>query len=475
MTTDSNTSLSSTEHAGQNTTEKSAFLFRRVFWNTISNYVGKLITLAVGFVLTPLLLRGLGATTYGLWALVGSVVAYGALLEFDIAAALTKYIAEYRAKGQTRDAQALVATALSLYLVLGSVVVLLGALLAVIFPYIFNVPPEQHMQAMWLVFLSGIGVGLAIPCATPTAILRGLHRFEIINLLNVLGTLLSFGAIAAILFFGGSVIAIVIANILLTLLMQIPALWLIRRIAPELQIHRLGIRRELMRRVASFSSSLFVLNVAGQLQAKTDEIVIGVFLPVVQVTPYAICHRLSDVARMLTDQFLKVLMPLASELHAENDRERLRALYIVSTRVTIASFMPFGCVLAILAAPLLSLWVREMYAPYAPLVVILLLASFIDTSQWSASHVLQGMARHQPLAYMSIASGIANLILSVILIQSLGILGVALGTLIPTGVECFALVMPYAMRVVGVSKRQALTEIFFRVCCPRCRRCLRWL
>lgn len=456
----SKTRLHKTERASREVTEKSAFLFRRAFWNTVSNYIGKIVTLGVGFVLTPLLLHGLGAETYGLWVLAGSVVAYGGLLDLGIASALTKYIAEFRAKGQVQDARDLVATALSLYLMLAVVVIGLGAALAFFFPFIFNVSPEQRTEAVWLVFVASIGVGLAIPCATPTAILRGLHRFDIINALNVVGTMLSFFATLAILFLGGSVVAIVAANIALTLVMQIPVLWVIHRLAPDLQFHRLGLRRALVRRVASFSSSLFLLNVAGRLQAKTDEIVIGVFLPVAQVTPYAISHRLSDVAKIFTDQFTKVLLPLASELHAENDRGRLRALYVISTRVTIASFMPFGCILAILAAPLLSVWVGETYAPYAPLVVILTLAGLVDMSQWSASHVLQGMARHQPLAYMSIGSGIANLILSAILIQPFGLVGVALGTLIPTTVESFGLVMPYAMRVVGVSKRQALTEIF---------------
>lgn len=446
--------------------EQNSGLVWRAFWNTASNYAGKIITLGTGFLLTPWLVHWLGASTYGLWALVGSVVAYGSLLDFGIAAAITKYTAEYRAKNQTENAQALVATAFCLYLALGLVVIALGAILAYIFPFVFNVPIAQRAEATWLVLLSGIGVGIAVPCATPSAILRGLQRFDMLNVLGVTGTLLSASATVLVLLAGGGVVGIVVVNILVTLAIQLPAYALIRRAAPELVLNLRAVRREFVRTVASFSSSLFVLNVSGQLQGQTDEIVIGAFQPLALVTPYALSRRLSDTARTLTDQFLKILLPLASELEAADDRTRLRALYIISTRLTLASFVPIACVLIALAGPLLALWVGESYAPYAPLVVVLTLAGLIDMSQWPASHVLQGMGRHRPLAFMSIASGVANLVLSIILIQFLGLMGVALGTLIPTSIECLLFVLPYALRVLGIPLQQGLREIVLPALVP---------
>jgi O-antigen/teichoic acid export membrane protein len=76
------------------------------------------------------------------------------------------------------------------------------------------------------------------------------------------------------------------------------------------------------------------------------------------------------------------------------------------------------------------------------------------------------MARHRPLAVISIASGLANLLLSLILVQKVGIIGVALGTLVPTSIECLALVMPYAMNVIGISAREAVSEIWLPTLMP---------
>lgn len=228
----------------------------------------------------------------------------------------------------------------------------------------------------------------------------------------------------------------VAVSILATLLMQVPTVWVINRLAPDLRFGWRGANRALVRTVMSFSWPLFVMDAGDRLQNKTDEIVISAFLPISAVAPYAIARKLSEVAQILTDQFMRVLLPLASRLNAENDQARIRSIYLIGTRLTLVIFLPVGCALIVLAPPILTLWVGAEYADYAYLVTILTVASLIDTSQWPAGSILQGVARHRPLALISIGAGIANVALSMALVQSFGLTGVAVGTLVPTIVAC---------------------------------------
>jgi O-antigen/teichoic acid export membrane protein len=119
----------------------------------------------------------------------------------------------------------------------------------------------------------------------------------------------------------------------------------------------------------------------------------------------------------------------------------------------------------ILARPILTLWVGPEYTSASSLVVILTLASFIATSQWPAGAVLQGMARHRLLAVTALGSGLANLALSIALVRPFGLTGVALGTLVPTAIE-FSIILPYTMRVIGISAAEALKEIFLPTLSP---------
>jgi O-antigen/teichoic acid export membrane protein len=112
------------------------------------------------------------------------------------------------------------------------------------------------------------------------------------------------------------------------------------------------------------------------------------------------------------------------------------------------------------AESILSLWVGSAYARYAYLVSLFVIVSVIDTSQWPAGLVLQGMARHRWLAVGSLASGVTNLVLSVALVHPYELTGVAVGTLIPTIIVCLGFVFPYAMNALGISARVAAREMF---------------
>jgi O-antigen/teichoic acid export membrane protein len=68
---------------------------------------------------------------------------------------------------------------------------------------------------------------------------------------------------------------------------------------------------------------------------------------------------------------------------------------------------------------------------------------------WPVVTVLQGLARHGPIAVLSIAGGLANLGLSIALIQELGVIGVAYGTLIPTVIEA-VIVLVYGLRIMEI-------------------------
>jgi O-antigen/teichoic acid export membrane protein len=441
-------------------------LRKRVLVGTISNYTNKIVTLIGLFFLTPFILRELGRDLFGLWTLVGSVVAYGTLLDFGIATAVTKYVAEYESQGEIEETNSLIATSLWLYSGIGLAVMVLSGALAYIFPLVFQVPPEQLEISMWMVLISGIGLGISLPAATGSAILKGLQRYDLANLVDTGGFLIYIFSVIAVLASGGGILGIVAINIPLTIFLQIPTIWLIRRTAPEIRFSLRGAKKRLVHQVASFSSALFVINVAKQLQTKTDEIVIGGFMPIRNVTPYAIARRLGETPKMLADQFIRVLLPVASQLNAEQNQGQLKNVYMASTRLGLASFLPVATGVVVLAAPFLTAWVGAAYAEYAYLVTILAIASLFSTSQWPAGIILQGMAKHRYLAIISIVSGLANIILSLILIQRIGLLGVALGTLIPAIFEAVFFVLPYAMREIGVGLKEALSDMILPALLP---------
>jgi len=419
---------------------------RHLMRSTASNVAGQVVVLGVWFALTPFMVHRLGAANYGLWVLVASLVAYGNLLDLGVGAAVTKYVAELRARGRPDEASDLIATALAMYCVVALLVVLASVPFALVVPHLFNIAPEQRSDARWVVFLTGLALAVRLPTTTAYAVLRGLQRFDLNNLIGVSATIFQAAAIVAVLLLGGGVVGLAAIAIPLTLLTQVPMLLVIRHIAPDLRFGFRGAQRRLVRTVASVSTSLLVINGASVVKTETDQVVIAAALPLATVAPYSLAQRIGQLPMMLTYQFVRVLFPLASELHGTEDRARLRALYVGSTRLTLALFVPVGAGLMVLAKPFLAAWVGQRFAADAHIAVILIAAGLFDMPMLPAASMMMGTNAHRPLAIFVGASALLNLGLSV-----------ALATLVATGLQALV-VVPFAMRHFGVRARTMLSE-----------------
>jgi O-antigen/teichoic acid export membrane protein len=439
---------------------------RRVLTATLTNWSTKVVTLVIRFFLTPFILHRLGDTQFGLLALVGSVVGQGELLDLGIKAALMKYVAEHHSQEKYIDARRLIATSFLLYCGLGLLALLLALAIAPIFPHLFNVPPSDRATAIHVVQLMGIQIAIAVPGAAPAAVLWGLHRYALVNALIILSTVLSAALTVAILLAGGGVTEMVAAGIPLALGMLVVGIGLLNRVAPELRSTWRDARRELAHSVLSFSGATFIIQTGFSLLTKVDEIIIGAFLPISSVSPYTIARRLSAMPQMVTEPCLGAFLPVASQLQAEGDANRLRSFYLIGSRITLAICLPLASVLIALAGPLLALWVGAEYSAYAPIVIILALAGLAEISHWPANEILQGTARHHGLAPAYLVAAVANITVSVLLVRPYGLVGVAMGTLIPSTVLSLCYVWPYASRVLGVPWRDLLKQVFWPVVLP---------
>jgi O-antigen/teichoic acid export membrane protein len=428
--------------------DKNAAIRRQVALGTAANYAGKLVNLGMWFVLTPIIYDHLHKTNFGLWALVASFVAYGSLADLGIASAVTKYVAEYRARGDNAAASALIATSLTLYCILAVAVIVVAAIIAPVVPHILDVPTDEHATTSWLVIITACGVAVQLPSNCAISVLRGLNRYDLMNTIGTLGTLNIGVGIGVVLVLGGNVLEITAVVVPVTVLWLGPTIWLIHRAAPELRFGFRGAQRRLARRVTSFSSALFGIQVAQVVKLQSDEFVIGASLPVSYVSPYSVARRLSGLPGQLSTQFVVVLLPLASRLHAEGEADLLREIYLSGMRLTLALFSIVGGALIVFARPFLLAWVPAA-ASSADIVVILTAAALLEALISPVSQALQGMNRHRPLVIFALGSAVLNLALSIALIGPLGVRGVAFGTLIATALEA-AIVLPFGARVLGV-------------------------
>jgi O-antigen/teichoic acid export membrane protein len=211
-----------------------------------------------------------------------------------------------------------------------------------------------------------------------------------------------------------------------------------------------------------FSIYRFIWIVANQLIFYSDALVIALFLGAGAITPYAIAGSLINYGRHIVSLLTDTLYPAAARMDAKQDLAGLRQLLVLGTRMSLLVTFPLCLGFLFLGRQFLTLWMGPAYADSAVVLMVLTIPQFGSMSQYTSALILAGMAKHRALAYFVLVEGTANLILSIVLVQKIGLMGVAWGTVIPHLICTTVLVPLYTMRVLGMSARDYIVKAYLR-------------
>jgi O-antigen/teichoic acid export membrane protein len=139
-----------------------------------------------------------------------------------------------------------------------------------------------------------------------------------------------------------------------------------------------------------------------------------------------------DYAREVVTSLAQIFVPMSSQSDAVGDRNRLRKIFVAGNRACAFTILPICAILVILGKSVIEVWVGSRYVAQSyPVLVIMILPFTLMLIQGASGRILFGMSKHGTLAIVALVEGIANLILSILLVRPYGIVGDALGTAIP--------------------------------------------
>jgi O-antigen/teichoic acid export membrane protein len=110
----------------------------------------------------------------------------------------------------------------------------------------------------------------------------------------------------------------------------------------------------------------------------------------------------------------------------------------------------------VLAAPLVRAWVGPKMLESAPVIQILAVVVALRVGNATGTTLLKGAGRVKYLAGVNLATGLANVVLSAALVRPFGLVGVAIGTLVPIAVSTIFVLFPAACRRVDLPVTTAL-------------------
>jgi O-antigen/teichoic acid export membrane protein len=400
--------------------------------NILSNWANLSINIVIGFFMLPFLVHRLGDTMYGVWALVVSLVGYGNLLDLGVRSSIVKYVSQYHATQDQHRLKKLYTTAFWVYISIGVLVLALSILASLLLPRMVAIPAELKEDAQVVLVIVGLSIALKFPAGVFEGVITGLQRYELANGISIGFTLLRTALIVAALLNDQKLVALAVAGLLTDALMMLAMAISCRRLLPSLALGAPSLDRTTLRTVYSFGVWSAAIALATRVLYESDAILIGLYLPAVAITQFAVANSLVRYLRQFAYGFGNVFSPAASGLQANFEDERLRNLLVQGTRYASTLIVPAAALLAIFGRDFLALWMGARFASESGMaLMILVLSQALVMAQFPAGSILYGLNRHRYLAMVLLGGAAAKIAISAALLPVHGVVGAAWGTAIP--------------------------------------------
>jgi O-antigen/teichoic acid export membrane protein len=443
------------------TSEDGVFPTRRVSRNGLFAIANSVVGLVSGILLIPIMLRDLGSSAYGLFALSMALAAYAGLLDFGVNATLTREVAAQRALGD-RDGSGttstIASTAFFAYLFIG----LLGAgvllLLALPGANVFGFSPRDAALFRGIALIVAAQVGLSLPLSVWNSVLSGLQDYHVIYSISIAATIARFIVAAVLLHAGMGVVGLVAVTFFTAGGVWLANYVLARRRLPGLRIRPSNFDRAEMRRLVKFNASMLVWSFAGFSLHNADRLILGFNDRLSGIAEYDVGARLSLCSRGVVQGWLDTLMPHASELHAAFGRSSLRRTFLAGTRSLLAVYGLVAVCLFVDGGRFLQWWIGPRYAD-ASVVLSLLVGANLFQMQNLVGHVmLVGMGRLRAFTVVMVCYSPVVMLLGWFASARYGARGMA-GAILVSVVVLEGAFMPYVLREFSVPFRE-----FLRLC-----------
>ena len=433
---------------------------RQLLTNVGSSWFSLGFDVLVGLFLSPFLLHWLGDTAFGIWVLIFSITGYYGLFDLGIRSSVVRYVSKFTATDDIEDLAKLINTSLFTYSCIGVLSLLVTALLSFYVDHIFKIPPEFHSTARWLLLMVGASVGIGFPLGVVGGYLDGLQRFYINNWANIAGDIARLVLIILAVRQGRGLLTIAAITVLLPIVLYVIRGIIAYRILP-VPFGLKYVDRSTFRTMANYSGVTLIIMVATQLKFKTDNLVIGTMISAAAVTYFSIGARIVSYAQQMVMALAQNFLPLASQSEATGNTNRLRKVFLAGNRVCAFTAFPITVTLLVLGRSVIEVWVGKRYvATSYSVLVILIIPATLMWAQAASGRVLFGISKHRTWAFVTLGEGIANLVLSVILVRFYGIVGDAWGTAIPLTCTMLFFMPQHLCKKLGLHVRTFVRESY---------------
>jgi O-antigen/teichoic acid export membrane protein len=434
---------------------------RKIIHGSSLRVVGLASSILVAFFLMPFLVHRLGDRVYGYWALIGSILGYYGIMDFGIVSAVQFYVAKALGEKDAEEANRAISVSFFVFAAIGVVIFLISGVIAFV-AHRFVADAGQATVIRDSVLIMGVGFAIGFPGRAFLGAISAHLRWDLLSGIGLVALVVRTALIVAVIESHGGLVAIATVTIFVDIANYIAYYFVLHRIQSQLHISLAYVTKSSLKHIVRYSSYSFLIKISYQIRYQIDIWVVGAFLSAVAVTHYAIGSRLALSFMDLMLALMGLLHPWFSIMLGSKDYAGIKRVLEFGTKISGSIAAIVTMLLAVYGSPFIRGWMGKDYADaYWPL-VLLVTGVFFEVSQLPSTSFLFGVSLNRFLAQISVCEAIANLVLSLYWARIYGMIGVAMGTLVPSFIVRTLIQPIYVCRKSGIPIWEYYVGLFGR-------------
>ena len=400
-------------------------------------YIGTALNILLSLAATPVLLKYLSPSVFGLWVATSQAVLVLNLVDGGAGIYLMLQLAS-GARDDADRARRLVATTCWTYGGLGVVVLTLGVIATPFSAGWLGADAVGRVEFTWAFFIAVIGavvyVGL-LP--TPYGVLQGHHRLSWVNAIaqGITAGSTVLGLVLAV--WGSGIVGMAVGQLAAFVIGVLVATVCARRVSPDLRISARYFSRDEFRRSLGCTGFFQLAKLSFFLSTFSDAILISAAVGPGAVTTYVLTQKLPGAATMFVGKLGSAIMPGLAEVLAGSDANHIRRVVVRMVQVLVRVSTLCAAMALFLNHRFVTQWVGANYYAGLSLSLIFAYSVWRNGLVRNAAAVVFASGSMRAGGWLSLIEAVVKISLTLILLPRLGVLAPAVATVIaelPSGV-----------------------------------------
>ena len=419
----------------------------------ILSYLSIILSTVVQLVYTPLLIRMLGQSEYGLYSLVSSVIGYLTVLDLGFGNAIVVFTAKYRANKEYEKEKKLHGMFLVIFCIIGLIAGLLGLLLYFNVPLLFGktmTDIELHKAKIMMLILS-FNLAVTFPFSIYSSIITAYEKFTFQKVMSILNTLLKPVLMIPLLFLGYKSITMTVVITVVNIIVLLSNYFYCKK-KLGVNIKFMGFDKKIFKTIFNYSFFIFLGAIVDKVNWSVDQFVLGAVSGTIAVSLYSVASQINTLFVNLSSAMSGVLLPKMSKMIAKkaSDKEMTNEFIKVGRiQYLIIFLMASGFIL--FGKEFIMAWAGKDFVISYYIAVILILPLCVPLIQNLGISIMQAKNMHKFRSILLALIAVANIFISIPLAKAYGGIGSAIGTSLSLIIGNIIILNIYYHKKVGIN------------------------